>query len=284
MIQGSKEWHEHRRAHNNASEAGAVMEVNPWFPKNQAELFDLKTGAREVFVNPAMTRGTEMEPLARQWLQAHMGGEVFTPVVITNGRYSASLDGINFDGDIACEIKCPGDTSKLWGVETLDQLKTVAPYYFWQIVHQFYAATAVKQMVFVVFSESKANVVNIERDEISSSFDALVQGWTKFNQALDSVNRPDDGDDESEELGQLISGYRKQKAICEAAEAMLEAIKIQLVEYAKTTNKKAVKGYGGSITQVVRKGTIDYGKIPELKNVDIEKYRKKDSMYWKVDV
>ena len=43
LVQGSAEWHEHRRNHRNASETPAVLGVSPWMTPYQ--LWQIKLGA-----------------------------------------------------------------------------------------------------------------------------------------------------------------------------------------------------------------------------------------------
>ena len=59
----------------------------------------------------------------------------------------------------------------------------------------------------------------------------------------------------------------------------LDDAKKRLADLAGETN---AKGYGVTVTKVVRKGSIDYAKVPDLNGVDLEEYRKKGSEYWKV--
>ena len=42
------------------------------------------------------------------------------------------------------------------------------------------------------------------------------------------------------------------------------------------------KGSGGTLQKIVRKGNIDYSKIPLLNDIDLEQYRKKDSEFWTI--
>lgn len=285
LPQGSPEWLEYRKTKSNASEAGAVMGVNPWFPHNPAELFDLKTGVQEVVINAAMSRGTALEPAARAWLEIAMGNETFTPMVASRGRYSASYDGISFDGDIACEIKCPARAdSKLFGLRSPNDIRVEAPHYWWQIVHQMYVNPRLKAIVFLAYGEQEQNTVTIERDDCTGFFDALCEAWERFHAALDAGQRPDDGQDTSEELQMLVHAYRQAKVEATKAEAMLETIKTELIDYARRNKKTEVKGFSASVMQVTKKGSIDYAKVPELQGLDLEKYRKKPSVYWKIDV
>jgi putative phage-type endonuclease len=285
LLQGSDEWHAHRAKHNNASEAGAVMCCNPWQPKNPSELYDLKKGTLEIKYNTAMRHGNDTEPLARAWAEVFYK-EDFTPAVYTNGRYSASLDGVNFDGSMGIEIKCPQNSeSKLFDVTTRSELKAQAPHYYWQIVHQFYVLQSMKHLAFVVYHADKQLSLLIHRDDVTADFKALTDAWDAFTQALDSNQRPVDDDvDDSDEFQKLVHAYRIEKLKVEAAEASLKVVEEELKDYAKRSGRAALKGFGATVTQVTRQGSVDYAKVPELKGLDLERYRKKPSTYWMVKV
>ena len=113
LEQGSAEWLEHRKLYRNASETAAVMGESPWVTPYQ--LWELRTGRREQETNYAMRRGSALEPAARAAYEA-LTGRVMQPRVVVDGEYSASLDGITFDGSLIVEIKAPlkGRDSKLW--------------------------------------------------------------------------------------------------------------------------------------------------------------------------
>ena len=113
LVQGSAEWHAHRRTHRNASETAIVLGLSPWVTPYQ--LWQQKLGLVEQEVNKAMLRGTQLEPAARAAYEAQTG-QVMQPLVLVDGDYSASLDGITLAGDRVLEIKCPfkGRESSLW--------------------------------------------------------------------------------------------------------------------------------------------------------------------------
>ena len=63
LVQGSPEWHEHRRNHRNASETPAVLGVSPWTTPFQ--LWQIKTG-RAIKIHVLAIEGS---------LPAHADGE-----------------------------------------------------------------------------------------------------------------------------------------------------------------------------------------------------------------
>lgn len=65
------------------------------------------------------------------------------------------------------------------------------------------------------------------------------------------------------------------------ANKTLKTINNQLIAFAKNKQCKVIGG-GVQAFKVLRKGAVQYAKIPELKDVNVDKYRKKDSEYWSV--
>jgi len=113
MLQGSPEWHEHRRTHRNASETPVLLGLSPW--QTPYQLWQVKLGLLEPIVTPAMRHGSGLEALARAAYERRTG-HVMQPLVVVDDKYSASLDGMTLGGKRIVEIKCPvkGRDSTLW--------------------------------------------------------------------------------------------------------------------------------------------------------------------------
>lgn len=106
LKQGSPEWHAHRRQHFNASDAPAMMGCSPHETRTQL-IHRLATGiAAEVdaITQRRFDDGHRFEELARP-LAEDIIGEDLEPVVGTEGKYSASFDGLTLAGDTAFEHK-----------------------------------------------------------------------------------------------------------------------------------------------------------------------------------
>jgi putative phage-type endonuclease len=91
LTQGSPEWLAYRLAKRNASESAAVMGLSPWTTPYQ--LWQIKTGRLVQATNLAMQHGTNLEPVARLAYETRTG-LVMQPLVLEDGLYSASLDGM----------------------------------------------------------------------------------------------------------------------------------------------------------------------------------------------
>lgn len=110
LIQGTPEWHAHRAQHHNASDAPAMMGCSPY--KTRAQLVrEVATGVAQE-VDAATQRrfddGHRFEELARPLAEEIIGEELF-PVTGTNGKLSASFDGLTMDGETAFEHKSLND-------------------------------------------------------------------------------------------------------------------------------------------------------------------------------
>lgn len=117
LAQGSPEWKSARLGKITASRfATACDKTAKGLPTAAAQTYlkelawERLTGksAGEPFQNFAMKRGTELEPLARQWYEIQNGSAVeqVGMFVSSCGHYSYSPDGL-IEADGLIEIKCP---------------------------------------------------------------------------------------------------------------------------------------------------------------------------------
>ena len=106
LQQGSQEWHAHRATALNASDAPAMLGISPY--KTRAALVQERATGITPEVTPEQQRifdrGHAIEALARP-LAEDIIGEDLSPCVGTDGKYSASFDGITFGEDVAWESK-----------------------------------------------------------------------------------------------------------------------------------------------------------------------------------
>jgi putative phage-type endonuclease len=106
LVQGSPEWHAHRTAHFNASDAPAMMGCSPY--KTRSELLhEIATG---MVPEPTpdqqrlFAEGHRTEALARPVAEEIVGEDLY-PVVGSLGKYSASFDGLTMLQAVVSEHK-----------------------------------------------------------------------------------------------------------------------------------------------------------------------------------
>lgn len=270
LVQGTDEWHAHRANYRNASESAAVMGVSPWMTPYQ--LWMIRTGRLEQTVTAAMRHGTEMEPKARAAYEEQTG-IVMQPLVLTDGDYSASLDGITLDGDLLLEVKCPvkGKASTLWQAVAAGN---VPEYYSIQIQHQLMVSGADTAHLWV-FDGTDGLLLEIGRDE--GGMDAIRAAWEAFQPYLDSNIPPPlterdtvTRDDPVWKLAAVI--YLNAKRKVDEATATLESAREHLIGLATHPSES---GAGVTVTRFWKQGNVDYKRVPELNGVDLDGYRGK---------
>lgn len=84
---------------------------------------------------------------------------------------------------------------------------------------------------------------------------------------------------DDEEFRYHVEQYKERLADLKHVEKMLDEARHNLI---KLAGEKTCHGYGISIEKVSRRGYVDYTAIPELKNVDLDEYRKPAVEYWKI--
>ena len=270
LVQGTPEWHAHRAQFRNASETAAVMGVSPW--QTPYHLWALRTGRARQEVTAAMARGTALEPLAREAYEQRTG-HVMQPLVLVEGEYSASLDGLTFDGSLIVEIKCPvrGRDSSLWKAVAAGE---VPEYYGWQIEHQLMVSGASMAHLFVFDGAQGHLTVIAPRPE---RWKAIQEAWDAFMHCIktdtpppltdrDKVIRNDD------EWRAAAEVYLELKQQADRLAALVDEAKAKLVGLAQHPSES---GAGVTVTRFWKQGAVDYKRVPELQGVELEGYRAK---------
>lgn len=268
LVQGTKEWHDHRALSRNASETPAVLGVSPW--QTAYQLWLVRTGRVTQEVTAAMQHGTALEGAARAAYEAKTG-LVMEPLVLQEGEYSASLDGITLEGDLILEIKCPfrGRQSELWKAASAGELPE---HYGRQIEHQLMVAGAARAHLWVFDGTEGILLEVVPRTE---RWPQIHTAWDAFMHYLESDTPPPltDRDTllrEDAMWKEAATAYIEAKRAADATEARLDESKAALVRLA---NHASESGAGVKVSRFRKLGSVDYKKIPELKGVDLDRYR-----------
>ena len=268
LIQGTPEWHEHRAKYRNASETAAVMGVSPW--QTPYELWLVKNGRKVTVETEAMRHGTATEPAARAAFELE-SGLVMQPLVMVDGDYSASLDGITLLGDTIVEIKCPyrGQTSELW--QTV-HTGSVPAHYMLQVQHQLMVSQA-KHAYLWVYDGNEGIGLSIEPD--AAAFSQIKAAWEAFQPYLDHDTPPPMTDQDTlTRIDAIWQQAAEENLNCKAAsdEAQTKADDAKAKLISLTAHSRE-SGYGVSVTRFWKVGNVDYKKVPQLQCVDLDLYR-----------
>ena len=267
LAQGSAEWHLHRMAHRNASETPAVLGLSPWTTPYQ--LWLQRTGRATVEVTTAMAHGTQLEPQARAAYEA-LTGHVMQPLVLVDGDYSASLDGITLDGDLIVEIKCP----KSKDAKLLQEARAgrVPVHVYWQLQHQLLVSGADLAHLFVY--DGKDGIL-IEQQPEPEVWSTITQGWDRFVEYVVADRPPpfterDTVVREDPEWETAAREFVALKAAADTVAEQLDAAKQRLVALTAHTSEQ---GFGVTVTRYLKTGSVDYKRVPQLVGVDLDQYR-----------
>jgi len=290
MEQNSEEWVMHRMDYLNASEAPIAAGVAPsWFSINSPrKLWEFKNGEwqpeEDAFAERNYGHGHNFEAAARakcdEFLRDALGKAALTlePAVVTATvgglPLSASLDGYVQLPDgrrIGAEIKCPatGLKSKTWRQIVEGEIQA---YHEWQMDQQLVVGM-LDELYFAVFVDE--DNFKIIRYATPDPF-RIVPMWKDWN---DNPPEPE-WHELPPELHQAATDYVDAKAAKEKAEAAMAAAKKEITAHGEKVGN--LKGQGLITKKKTRKGDVQYAKVPELKGVDLDQYRGKESTYWEV--
>lgn len=269
LPQGEELWKQIRRVCLTGTEAYSVLNPDTWDTLDKKK----KTPPNN-FKNKAMSRGNDLEPIARASL-ARKTGVMFRPAVFMSKkeRMMASLDGIAMGRIASCEIKCPekGRHSDTWS----KALKGVIPHnYLTQMQYGMLLSGAPRCYYWVYDDEIDDGVLIIVEKDPFMHKDFLNNAreyWaTRADRANKTVVYNDDG--EAEKLAKDYAYWKKESEKVESRlKEATEGLKKHVVEAADITVIDNVE-----LTIKPSKGSVDYKKalFDLYPNVDLEQYRR----------
>lgn len=277
LTQGGEEWHNSRKLYANASQAGAIMNVGKYFPRNMAELLAVQRGEATVYQSHAMSRGNELEPVALAKL-TDLTGIQFTPAVFRHNRRQASLDGIDFADEVGAEIKCPMSVdSPLFSIDSPEALRDTMPQYFWQVVAQFYAAGLRELFWLAYHPDRESKPVRITRDDVAGYFDAWLSASEEYLRHLDEGTSPET-ERTDEEWTDAVDQWAIAQDALKTAENLVADARKRLISLG------GGKGAGLSVVRVKGRTTTDYSKALKefAPDADLSKFTKTGAPTWRV--
>lgn len=182
LVQGSPEWHAHRATAFNASDAPAMLGISKY--KTRTALLHEKHTGTAPEVDAATQRrfndGHLFEALARQLAEEIIQDEL-SPVTGVEGKYSASFDGINFDGDVIFEHKTLNND--LRGIEHADDLPEQ---YRAQMEHQLMVSGAQRCLFMATKWDGETLVEKVQCFYVPDTElrARIIAGWEQFEKDL----------------------------------------------------------------------------------------------------
>jgi putative phage-type endonuclease len=276
VEQNTQEWLDFRKNCIGASDAPIIMGVSPW--KTPYELWKEKRSESKNETNYAMRRGTEMEPEARAYASEMIGADL-RPVVCQSTIYPwaiASIDGMDEENTLVVEVKCPGEID-----HNIALGGNIPEKYYPQIQHQLFV-TGLPMALYFSYDGDEGCLVRVDRNDDYIK-KMMIKEEEFFNSML-SGNAPDmtekdyveKGDEEWFALSTSLISLKNQIKLLQERE---EIVRSHLIDLAGGFN---CRGAGITMTSYIRKGNIDYSKIPQIKEIDLDQYRKPDTKTWRI--
>lgn len=278
LEQGSPEWLSWRKTVITATDCPCIMGSNPW--STEYKCWQKKLGlVEEQKPNEAMERGSRLEPEARaQFIERYR--IKMTPAVVESSELSflgASLDGISDCRKYILEIKCGG--SKLYDMASQG---IVPPYYNDQIQHQLLVTRAERCFYYCYNGKDGICIEILPDPNFLPTFIPKARAFWKcvaFEQS--PVLQDSDYVDMSSEKKweKYASEYLKVCEQIKNLEEVKENYRVELLSLCKDQNSK---GHGIKVMKTVIRGRVAYDEIPEMKIIDLDKYRKSSTTTWKI--
>lgn len=266
-----------RRNFIGASDAPAIMGVSPWC--TEYEKWEEKVGLREnEGDNWAKKWGKLKEEEARQEFERQTGLIVF-PQRFVHPEHEwmvATLDGIDIERKDIVEIKCPG---KIDHESAMDGV--IPEKYIPQLVHQM----IVMNLDYIYYfswqpSSNNTLLLRLDSDYAKTLLDKEKAFWNNVQTFTPpSLTERDYVPKEDNSWKQTAREWLDIQAQLQALQEREEALRGSLISMSGKSNSK---GGGIKLSRTLRKGHIEYKNIPELKGVDLEKYRKESSESWRI--
>ena len=291
--QRTKEWFEKRKGRITGSRVGAILGLSPWQkPADvlRAMVREYHCAESEFTGNPATDHGNNNEQRALLAFMRETDLQVEQCGFFAYGdRMGSSPDGLTSDGGVL-ELKVP------FGLRNGGEFKSLAeqPHYAAQVQMEM-LSTGRTHAYFAQYIAPKgdplsldyvAEQINIERVEFDPEWiDSVLPKISAFYDLyLSELDNPEHLEPlrtsiDTPEAGTLLTELDTLRKRQKEDAAREKEVLAQLIEMADGKNALI---HGRKLTRVERVGNVQYAKIPELKGVDLDKYRGKPSTSWRL--
>lgn len=279
-----QEWLNARRI--GSSDAIVLMGCAPrnWQINTPKKLWDSRINGIQADETAAMRKGKDFEEEATQWAEDHLGLLLKRQEFLLhpdNDFMSATLDAVTYDGRTIVEVKV---SQQIFMQVSAGK---IPPTYYPQVQHQLEVsrAEAAYLVAYVPGDEPLGASIKIARDDkyIADMMKKEKEFWeclqTYTIPALTNWDYEDREDTLWEEAALELLMIDRELEQYEEIKKKRDAIRNRLIDLA---NGKNTRGSGVKLTQSFVKGRVNYDSIPELKLVDLDKYREPTQERWTI--
>ncbi len=283
--QAGDAWHAWRGKGLGSSDAPVIMGISPYMTKLQ--LMEQKLGLRKATQeNQAMTYGKIFEPKARARFELDHGFEM-PPACGEHAEFPfirTSFDGLNVEQNVFAEMKYMGKKNFDLCVKNQAPLDHHIP----QVQHQF-MTSGLETCIYIPYTltEDKKAIDEIAYIPVKADAEYIEKNLFPEEKAFwemylaGELPEPSEKDILHVEEANVVSAairFQQISVLQKSLDAELELVKSQLGVLLDMRSVVQVSNIM-RISRVVRQGSVDYKKIPELKGVNLDQYRGKVSAY-----
>jgi putative phage-type endonuclease len=275
VEQNSLEWEALRRTKVGASDIAILMTGSE---REIQDLWEHKVYGTRKYVTKAMQHGTDTEAEAREWMNVRTGKNYKKSTALHEDHdwLMASLDGWDREIRWMLEIKVPS----VLPISAKDYHAYQKAWWQIQAQHCVYCPERADLLIYVPGEQPVLDVVARDEEAISK---LVERGKWFYSHMVDLIPPTSLGacptERNDEEWAFAARSWADAQDHLKEAEEREAACRAELIALAGETSSK---GFGVSATKSVRKGNIEYGKIPELGGVDLDKFRKPNIITWKL--
>lgn len=268
LQQDTPEWLKARNNKIGASDALIIMGVSPW--STPFKLWQQKLGLIPLDeMNDRMRRGKELEPYALKEFNAIMNLNCKSVVAVSDelDYVMASFDGYDLDKNIALEIKCPGPESHEQALRG-----EIPDIYYPQLQQQMYVS-GLESMYYFSYDGKENALLKVVKDV--KFIDSLLIELNKFWNCLQNLESPKltDKDFIQRNDGPWIDTVLEWKQVNQDIKTLTIKEKTLRTKIIELAGRSSTQGAGIKLSRIIQKGRVIYESIPELINVDLDKYR-----------
>jgi len=280
LEQRSDEWLNFRKKHIGASEAPIIMKESPWKTPRDLWMEKLDLSQKPSYTSKAMQRGIDMEEQARQ-KYIEMTGTYVCPLVARSKEYPfmiASYDGVSDDKKRIVEIKCPGEED-----HSRARNNEIPKKYIYQLIQQMLVLDVDSVDYFSYRDPNDVALLHLTRQDVKAEIKKLIREEQKFWECCQNLEEPDllpqDFTEKDDDQWRVAAAeYLSIKVRLKEMEELETAARNHLIQL---SNGQNCEGGGIRLTKYFRKGMVDYSSIPELKSINLDKYRKASIESWR---
>ena len=276
-----KAFHDRRKDTVGSSDVPIIMGLSPY--STPIELWKLKTGkVKPQAQNFAQARGTEMEPVAREWFNTRMMLD-FQPRVFVHKdvpKFTASLDGYCEKTNQAVEIKFSG--AKDHGTAKSGKI----PEHYLAQIHWQYIVSGASTIYYLSYQEKDPVILEAPRPTDEEA-DKLIKSAAKFLELVRTKVEPEITEKDymivkSEEHKAIGDEYIAKLTELERVKNELEAIRSRLIASSEILGHPKIDFGNCIVYKTTKQGAVDYTRVPELSGVDLDAYRKPGTEFYTV--